>query len=115
MPSNVRGRVRLSPRRGELFWSAARIAALDVLFENEAIQSGDSRRTPKRLCPLLLRSISMSTSTLSAARNWRRDTLPAGSWYARLPGRLLDALDGLIEHPPAVVTHVRLSPELHEL
>src|SRR5205807_1411841 len=57
----------------------------------------------------------MSTSTLSAARNWHRDTVPPGSWYERLPDRLLDAFADLLAHPPAVVTDVRLSPTLHDL
>jgi alpha-ketoglutarate-dependent taurine dioxygenase len=50
----------------------------------------------------------MLTTTLP----WRSDTLVPGSWYQRLPGRLLDVLGGLLRQPPEDLTTVRLPEAL---
>jgi alpha-ketoglutarate-dependent taurine dioxygenase len=54
--------------------------------------------------------------TATPTQAWRRDTIdPPASWYQRLPGLLLDALDGLLRDPPPTLTGVRLRPALADL
>jgi alpha-ketoglutarate-dependent taurine dioxygenase len=53
---------------------------------------------------------------VSPGQAWNRDTIdPPAAWYARLPGRLLEALGGLLRAVPEQVVQVRLPDGLRDL